>query len=185
MFSEPPDGGTSGTKSICMASLGAVMCSLGEGGFEDFTISLDRVAIKNEEVRGVLLCVQDFVRSPHFTQRNFFSETGLTMLSESVAIADSITSSPVHEPWSVVASASASQVIADMCACWDRVVLRRRSAKDTSERWYHGGTPRSETASRPGVRISDVVEQGRVGVRAGCSACSWSSWAKSNSFFLQ
>ena len=80
------------------------------------------------------------------------------MLFESVAIADS----PVYGPWSVVASASASQVIADMCACWDRVVLRRRSAKDTSERWYHGGTPRSETASRPGARISDFVEEGRV-----------------------
>ena len=84
------------------------------------------------------------------------------MLSESVAIADSIASTPVYAPWSVVASASASQVIADMCTFWDPVVLRRRSAKDTSERWYHGGTPRSETASRPGVRISDVVEEGRV-----------------------
>ena len=129
---------------------------------DEFTINLDRVAIKTEEVRGVLLCVQDFVRSQHFTQRNFFSETGLSMLSESVAIADSITSSPVYAPWSVVASASASQVISDMCSCWDRVVLRRRSAKDTSERWHHGGTPWAETSSRPGVRISDVVEEGRV-----------------------
>ena len=84
------------------------------------------------------------------------------MLSESVAIADSITSSPVYDPWSVVESASKRQVVSDFCACWDRVVLRRRTAKDTSERWYHGGTPRSETASRPGVRISDVVEEGRV-----------------------
>ena len=128
---------------------------------EDFTINLDRVAIKKEEVRGVLHCVQDFARSLHFTQRNFFSETGLAMLSESVAIADSITSSPVYAPWSVVASASASQVIAHISACWDWVVLRCRSTKDTSERWYHGGTPRSETASRPGVRISDVVEEAR------------------------
>ena len=113
---------------------------------EDFTISLDRVVINKEEVRGALFCVKDFVRSPHFTQRNFFSETGLTMLSESVAIADSIASSPVYAPSSVFASASASQVIAYMCACWDRVMLRRRSAKDTSERSYHGGTPRKETA---------------------------------------
>ena len=75
-------------------------------------------------MRGVLFCVQDFVQSPHFTQRSFFSETGLTMLSESVAIADSITSSPVYATWSVVESASASQVITDLCACWDRVVLR-------------------------------------------------------------
>ena len=84
------------------------------------------------------------------------------MLSESVAITDSITSSPVYAPWSVVESASANQVITDLCACWDRVVLRRRTAKDTSERWYHGGTPRNQTASRPGVRLSDAVEEGRV-----------------------
>ena len=109
---------------------------------------MDRVTIKKEEERGVLVFVQDFVRGPHFTQRNFFSETGLSMLSESVAITDSITSSPVFAPCSVVASASASQVISDLCACWDRVVLRRRTAKDTSDRWYHGGTPRSETTSR-------------------------------------
>ena len=99
---------------------------------------------------------------PALHTEEFFSETGFTMLSESVAIADSFTSSPVYAPWSVVEPASASQVIADMCACWDRVVLGRRSAKDTSERWCHGGTPRSETESRPGVRISDVVEEGRV-----------------------
>ena len=129
---------------------------------EKFTVSLDRVAIKEEEVRGVLFCVQDFVRSPHFTRRSFFSEFGLTVLSESVAIADSITSSPVYAPWIVVESASASQVITDLCACLDRVVLRRRTAKDTSERWYHGGTPRSKTPSRPGVRIPDVVEEGSV-----------------------
>ena len=129
---------------------------------DEFTINLDRVAIDKEEVRGVLLCVQDFVRGPHFTQRNFFSETGLTMLSESVAVANSITSSPVYSPWNVVASCSASQVIADMCSCWDRVVVRRRSTKDTSERWHHGSAPRVESLSRPGVRISDVVEEGRV-----------------------
>ena len=117
------------------------------------------------EVLGVLLCVQDFVCSPNFTHSSFFSESGLTMLSESVAIVDSFTSNSFCAPWSVVEAASASQVITDLCACWDRVVLRRRTAKDTSdtiERWYHNGTPRSETASRPGVRLSNVVEEGRV-----------------------
>ena len=79
---------------------------------EEFTIRLDRVAIKKEEVRGVLFCVQDFVGRPHYTEE-FLSETGLTMLSESVAVADSIASSPVHVPWSVVESASASQVITE------------------------------------------------------------------------
>ena len=98
-----------------------------------FIINLDRVAIKEEQVRGVLLCVQDFVRGPQFTQRNFFSESGLTMLSESVAIAGSITSSSVYAPWSLVGTAFAGQVMSDLCACWDRVVLCRRTANDTSE----------------------------------------------------
>ena len=52
--------------------------------------------------------------------------------------------------------------MSDLCACWDWVVLRRRAAKDTSERWQHSSTPRIGTASKPGVRISDVVEEGRV-----------------------
>ena len=125
---------------------------------EKFTTSLDRVSIKEEEVRGVLFCVQDIVRSPHFTQRHFFSLSGLTILYESTAIADSITSSLVYAAWSVVEPASASQVITDLCACWDRVMLSRRTAKNTSERWYHDGTFRSGTTSKPGVRISDVVE---------------------------
>ena len=78
---------------------------------EKFIVSLDRVAIREEKVRGVLLCVQDFVRSLHFTQRNFFPESGFTMLSESVAIADSITSSPVYAPWSFVETDCAGQVV--------------------------------------------------------------------------
>ena len=84
------------------------------------------------------------------------------MFSESVAIADSVTSSPFNAPWSVVQSACPNQVITDLCACWDWVVLRGRTVTDTSERRYHGGTPRSKTASGAGARISDVVEEGRV-----------------------
>ena len=99
---------------------------------------------------------------PALHTEKFLFEPSVAMLSESVAIADTITSSPVYTPWSAVESSSASQVITDPCACWDWVVLRRRTAKDTSEHWYHVGTPRSETASRPGVRISDVVDEGRV-----------------------
>ena len=84
------------------------------------------------------------------------------MLSESAAIADGIRSSPVYVPWRVVETACVSQVITDLCACWDCLMLSCRTAKDTSERWYHGGAPRSETASMTGVRISSVVEEGRV-----------------------
>ena len=100
-----------------------------------FIVVLDRLAISEEEMRGVLLCVPDFVRSPSFTQRSFFSESGVTMLSESVSIADSITSGAIYAPWNFVETACAGQVIIDLHACWDRLVLRRRTAKDTTEPW--------------------------------------------------
>ena len=126
---------------------------------ERFLISLDRVPVKEEEVPDVLICVQVFVWSPHFTQRSFLSGSGLTMLSESVAITHRITSSSVFAPWSLLRTVCASHVVSDLCSCWDRVVLRRRTAINTSERWYHGGTSGSQTASKPGVQTSDVVEE--------------------------
>ena len=118
--------------------------------------------ICEDEVRGALLCVRDFMRSPHFTQRNFFSDSGVTMLAESAAICDSITNSAVFEPWSHVASRS--QVVAEVCACVNQAVDTRRAVKDSQEQWYAvvGIRPSSEdSASRSGVRISNIVEEGR------------------------
>ena len=61
-----------------------------------FTVNLDRVAIREELVRGVLMFVLDFVRDSVFTQRSFFSETGVAMLSEDAAISKTITSSSLN-----------------------------------------------------------------------------------------
>ena len=117
------------------------------------------------EVRGALLCVLGFVRSPHFTQRNFFSDSGIAMLAESAAICDSITSSAVFEPWSHVEFANCSHVVAEIYACVNQAVDRRSAVKDSQEQWYavRGIRPSSEaSASRSGVRISNIVEEGRV-----------------------
>ena len=65
-------------------------------------------------MRGVLLCVQDFVSDPILTQRNFVSETGVAMLFEAAAISDSIISSSFYGPWSEVESRSSAQIIADL-----------------------------------------------------------------------
>ena len=100
---------------------------------ERFTLNFDRVAIREEVVRGVLLCVQDFVRDPVFTQRSFFSETGVAMLSEAAAISDSITSSFLYAPWSGVESESTGRIVADLKICFENALDRRRVVKDTSE----------------------------------------------------
>ena len=107
---------------------------------EKYAISQDRVAIPDREVRGVLFCVQFFSGS-HFTRRSLFSESGLTKLSESMEIADSITSSPVYVPRRHGETVCTEPLFTDLRACWERARLRRRTAKNTSEQWYHGGTP--------------------------------------------
>ena len=130
-----------------------------------FIINLERLMICEDEVRGALLCEQDFVRIPHFSQRNFFSDSGIAMLAESAAICDSITSSAVLEPWSHGETVSCSQVVAEVCACVNQAVDRRRAVNDSQEQWYAVGGIRpssGDSTSQYSVRIYNIVEEGRV-----------------------
>ena len=59
-------------------------------------------------------------------------------------------------------TASRSQVVADVCACVNQAVDWRGAVKDLQEQWYAVGgiRPSSEdSASRSGVRISNIVEE--------------------------
>ena len=130
-----------------------------------FLINLDRVMICADEVHSAILCVQDFVRSLHFTQRNFFSDSGIAMLAESAAVSDRITHSAVFERWTHVETMYRSQMVADVCGCVSQNMDRRRAVKDSQEQRYavSGIMPSSEeSASRSGVRISNIVEEGQV-----------------------
>ena len=63
------------------------------------------------------------------------------------------------------ATASRSQVVAEVCACVNQAVDRRRAVKYSQKQWYAicGIRPTSEgSASQSGVRISDIVDEGRV-----------------------
>ena len=131
----------------------------------EFIINLEHVMFAEDEVRGTLLCVQDFVRSTHFNQRNICLDSGIAMLAESAAICDSITDSAVFEPWRHLETAYRSQVVTEVCACVNRAVDWRRAVNDSQKQWYAAGgiRPSSEdSASHFGVRISNVVEERRV-----------------------
>ena len=121
--------------------------------------------ICEDEVHSAIFCLQDFIRSPNFTQRNFFSDSGIATLAESAAVSDRITHSTVFEPWSHVETTSRSQVVVDVCGCVNEAFDRRRVVKDSQEQWYAvGGIKPSpeDSTSRSGVRISNMVEEGRV-----------------------
>ena len=116
-------------------------------------------------MRGVLLRCPAVVRDPVFTRRSFFSETGVTMLSEAAAISDSVTSSSFYAPWSEVESESSGRIVADLKTCFEKAPDHRRVLKDTSEQWYALGTVRpssAECSSQYGVCISVVLEEGQV-----------------------
>ena len=130
-----------------------------------FTVSLNGVAIDHEKVKGAVACVQDFVRHPLFTQRSFFSETGISMLNTAVTAVDAVQNSARFNPWGAI-GVEASPVIADLKSCREKISSRRKAMKDTRERWFSAETVASsavaETAPRKTVRISDVVEVGDV-----------------------
>ena len=63
-----------------------------------FSVSLDGVAIDHENVKGAVACVHDFVRHPLFKQRNFFSETGISLLNTAVAAVDAVRHSSEFDP---------------------------------------------------------------------------------------
>ena len=65
---------------------------------ENFAVTLDRVAIAEEEVQGALLCVQNVLRSPHFNQWKIVSNSGDFMLSEAASTSDIFTNSSVNAP---------------------------------------------------------------------------------------
>ena len=88
------------------------------------------VAIDHERVKGVVVCVQDFVRHPLFTQRNFFSVTGMSMLNTAVTAEDAVHHSSKFDPRGAI-GVDAGRVIADLKSCREKFVSGRRAVKDT------------------------------------------------------
>ena len=130
-----------------------------------FNVSLDGVAIGHEKVKGAVACVQDFVRHPSFTQRSFFSDTGISMLNIAVTAADAVRNSDRFSLWGAI-DVEAGPVIADLKSCREKILSQGKAVKDTRERWFSAETVASsavaERAPRTTVRISDVVEVGDV-----------------------
>ena len=130
-----------------------------------FTVSLDGVAIGHEKVKGAVACVQDFVRHPSFTQRSFFSDTGISIINNAVTAADVVRNSDRFNPWGAI-DVEAGPVIADLKSCREKILSQWKAVKDTRERWFSAETVASsavgESAPQTTVRISNVVEVGDV-----------------------
>ena len=63
-----------------------------------FTVPLHGITINHEKVNGAVVCVQNFVRQPLFTKRNFLDETGISTLNAAVAAADAVRHKSEFDP---------------------------------------------------------------------------------------
>ena len=137
-----------------------------------FTIELNEIGLSRRLVEKSIACVQDFVRSPRFTQRDFFSDNGVNLLVSAVNAADSMRDQSTCEPWASVLPDSYEATLVDIRKAYDVVVVRRKEARDTSERWFGVRSVESsevgEPSCRAGVRISNVLEVGQVEYLSGC-----------------
>ena len=106
------------------------------------------------------------MHSPRFTQRDFFSDNGITLLVSAVNAAGSIRDKSTCEPWANVLLEVYEATLVDLKKAYDAVVVRRKDPRDISERWFGVRCLESsefgEPSSWAGVRISDVVGVGQV-----------------------
>ena len=83
------------------------------------------VPIDHEKVKGAVACVQAFVRHPLFTQRKFFSETGISKLNTAVTAADAVRHGSEFDPWEAF-GLEVGPVFADLKSRREKVVSRKR-----------------------------------------------------------
>ena len=130
-----------------------------------FTVSLDGVALNRRVVETLIACVQSFVRSPCFTQRDFFNDLGMTLLVSAVNAAGSLRDESTCVPWANVLPEGFESTLVDLQA-YDAVAVRQNDARDTSERWFGVRSVESSEVGEPScwtaLRISEVVEVGQV-----------------------
>ena len=88
------------------------------------------------------------------------------MLVSAVDAAGSMRDQSTCKPWANVLPEGYEATLVDLKKAYDAVVVRRKEARDTSERWFGVRSVESsevgEPSCRAGVRISNVVEVGQV-----------------------
>ena len=88
-----------------------------------FELNLDHVTNSRRSIDSAICCVQNFVRNPLFTRRDFFTDNGILMLLSPVNIAGSLCEESIDDPWKVVIPEGYAAVVADLkkakgvCCC--------------------------------------------------------------------
>ena len=123
-----------------------------------FQKNLDRVTIDRRAIDSAICCVQSVLRDPLFTQWDFFTDNGISMLLSAVNVAGSVCEDSVYDPWAVICPEGYAAVVSDLRKAYDVVVVRRKEARDTSERLFGVASVAcsavGESSAQQAVRIS-------------------------------
>ena len=84
------------------------------------------------------------------------------MLLNAVNIAGSVCEDSIYNPWNIILPEGYRAVVDDVKKAYNVVVLRRKDARDTSERWFGVASVVGESSGQQAVRISNIVEVGEV-----------------------
>ena len=102
-----------------------------------FELNLDRVTISRRPIdSAICCCVQSYVRNPLFTQWDFFTDNGISMLLSAVNIAGRVCEDFIYDPWNLILPEGYTAAVNDLKEAYDVVVTHRKDARDTSERWF-------------------------------------------------
>ena len=84
------------------------------------------------------------------------------MMLNAVKIAGSVCEDSVYDPWNLLLPEGYGAVLNDLKKAFDVVLVRRKNARDTSQRWFGVASVESsavgESSGQQGVRISNIVE---------------------------
>ena len=67
-----------------------------------FELNLDRVTISRRSIDPAICCVQSLLRNPLFTQLDFFTDNGISVLLSAVNIAGRVCEDSVYDPWNLI-----------------------------------------------------------------------------------
>ena len=88
------------------------------------------------------------------------------MLLSAANVAGSVCEDSVYDPWVVISPERYAAVVADVKRAYDVVVVHRKDARDTCDRWFGVASVASsvvgESSGQQAIRISNVVEVGQV-----------------------
>ena len=100
-----------------------------------FNVKLDGIALNRRLIEASIAREKSFVRSPQFTERDFFSDNGIGQLVFAVTAAATVPEESCYEHSAKVMPVGYETTVVDLMRAYDAVIVRRKGARDTSEGW--------------------------------------------------